>query len=296
MKLTDFDTYSALLKEESGMVLTEDKVFVLESRLTPIARKWGYNSLETLTLALQGVPDRVLVRDIVEAMVDSETCFFRDGQPFDLLQNTLLPYLKSARKKKKLHLWSAGCSSGQEPYSIAIALKELGDALNGWKFDILASDISNALLEQASQGVYSQFEVQRGLPIQMLVKYFTQNNDQWQVNESIRDIVTHKNINLLQPLDDLGMYDIIFCRNTLLNFDQDTKGQILAEIAEHLERDGFFLLGKDETLMGITEDLVPIPDLRGVYVRHDSPHLENGLCVAQTPETKGGLSKFIGLK
>jgi len=275
MKLTDFDIYSNLLKEQSGLVINEDKVYLLESRLNPVAKKWGYNSLETMTIALQGVPDKALVIDIVEAMTTNETSFFRDTRPFDMFRDHLLTYMQSARaKKKKLRIWCAAASSGQEPYTISMILKEAAAQFPGWTFEIVATDISNDILEQAREGVYTQFEVQRGLPIQLLMKYFTQqeDNQKWQINEDIRKMVTYKYFNLLAPMTAMGTFDIIFCRNVLIYFDETTKGKVLDEMAKHIEPDGFLMLGGAETVMGITESFVAVPEKRGVYSLKDSLH------------------------
>ena len=275
MKLTDFDIYSNLLKEQSGLVLTEDKVYLLESRLNPVAKKWGYNSLETMTIALQGVPDKNLVIDIVEAMTTNETSFFRDTRPFDMFKDDLLQYMKENRSSKRhLRIWCAAASSGQEPYTLAMILKEVEAEFPGWRFEILATDISNDILDQAKEGIYSQFEVQLGLPIQLLMKYFTQTDDQkWQINDEIRKMVNYQYFNLLEPMNALGTFDIIFCRNVLIYFDEHTKGQVLGGMARRIEPDGFLMLGGAETVIGITEEFVSLQDKRGVYVHKDSPHI-----------------------
>ena len=277
MKLTDFDIYSEILKKESGLSLTEDKVYLLESRLNPVAKKWGYNTLETMTIALQGVPDKALVTDIVEAMTTNETSFFRDTRPFDMFRDHLLTYMKEARRKeRKLRIWCAAASSGQEPYTIAMILKEVAAEYPGWKFEIVATDISNEILEQAREGIYTQFEVQRGLPIQMLMKYFKQTDDQkWQISEDLRKMVEYRHFNLLDPMLTMGKFDMIFCRNVLIYFDEQTKGRVLDEMAKHITPDGFLMLGGAETVMGITDSFVSIPEKRGVYAVKDSPHLTN---------------------
>ena len=278
MKLTDFDIYRTLLKDRSGLVITEDKVYLLESRLGPVAKKWGYNSLETMTIALQGVPDKDLIVDIVEAMTTNETSFFRDSRPFDMFKDHLLKYMKDARNtQKRLRIWCAAASSGQEPYSLAMILKEAAAEYPGWSFDILATDISNEILDQARQGLYSQFEVQRGLPIQMLMKYFEQQPDQkWKITNEIKNMVKYDNFNLLAPMTALGNFDIIFCRNVLIYFDEATKGDILTRMSKIIAPDGFLMLGGAETVMGITDEFVPLPDKRGVYVTKTSSHLDKG--------------------
>lgn len=283
MKLTDFDIYRTLLKDQSGLIITEDKVYLLESRLGPVAKKWGYNSLETMTIALQGVPDRQLIIDIVEAMTTNETSFFRDSRPFDMFKDHLLKYMKDARNtEKRLRIWCAAASSGQEPYSLAMILKEAAAEFPGWNFDILATDISNEILDQAREGLYTQFEVQRGLPIQLLMKYFEQQPDQkWKITNDIKNMVKFDYFNLLTPMTAMGPFDLIFCRNVLIYFDEATKGDILGRMSKIIKPDGFLMLGGAETVMGITDEFVPLPEKRGVYVTKDSAHLEK----AEAPAT-----------
>lgn len=275
MKLTDFDIYSTLLREKSGLVLTEDKVYLIESRLNPVAKKWGYTSLEAMTIALQGVPDKNLITDIVEAMTTNETSFFRDARPFDMFKDHLLTYMKEARSaKRRVRIWCAASSSGQEPYTLAMLLKEAAADYPGWTFEIIATDISNDILDQAREGLYTQFEVQRGLPITLLMKYFTQNDAQkWQINDEIKSMIKYQYFNLLEPMTMLGTFDIIFCRNVLIYFDEATKGEVLGRMSKQIENDGFLMLGGAETVIGITDEFMAVPNKRGVYARKSSPHL-----------------------
>jgi len=274
MKITDFELYRNLLKEKSGLSLSQDKSYLLESRLNPIAKKWGYETLEAMTMALQGVPDADLIRDIIEAMTTNETSFFRDMRPFDTFKETVLTHMKDARPNKTIRIWCAAASSGQEPYTLAILLKEASIQFPGWNFEIYATDISNDILDQAREGKYTQFEVQRGLPIQLLMKYFTQDGDKWQLNDDIRKMVKFEYFNLLDPMHKLGMFDVIFCRNVLIYFDEQTKGEVLKNMSQHIHKDGFLFLGGAETVLGITEAFKPIVDKRGLYTTPDSPHHE----------------------
>ena len=165
-------------------------------------------------------------------MTTNETFFFRDKIPFDHLRETVIPALVQARAARRaLRIWCAASSTGQEPYSIAMCLKEAGAVLSGWRIEIVATDLSQAVLEKSKAGIFSQFEVQRGLPIQLLVKYFTQNGELWQLNADIRGMVQHRQLNLLQDFSHLGMFDIIFCRNVLIYFDQDTKANIFERLS-----------------------------------------------------------------
>lgn len=273
MKVQDFDLFKDLLYKESGLVLTPDKSYLLDSRLTPIAKKWNMASIDIMAVQLRSLPDRQLVKDIVEAMTTNETSFFRDMKPFQLFEDTMLPHMLKARAgKKSIRIWCAAASSGQEPYSLAMILKEKANLMPGWKFEIVATDISDDILNLARSGVYSQFEVQRGLPITHLMKYFTQVNERWQIKQEIRDMVKFSNFNLLHDMNKFGQFDIIFCRNVLIYFDEKTKGNILDRMSARLEKDGFLLLGGAETVLGITEKLKLMPEKRGLYVQPDGPH------------------------
>jgi len=199
-------------------------------------------------------------------MTTNETFFFRDKIPFDHMRETILPALTKARANRRtLRIWSAACSTGQEPYSIAMLLKETGQALAGWRTEIVATDLSQGVLEKSRSGLFSQFEVQRGLPIQLLVKYFTQVGELWQLNADIRGMVQHRQLNLLQDFSHLGMFDVIFCRNVLIYFDQETKAAIFERLVRQLEPDGMLTLGAAESVVGITDAFKPYPERRGLY-------------------------------
>ncbi len=275
MNITDFDIYKNLLKEKSGLILTQDKSYLVESRLSPVAKKWGYENLSAMTAALRGVPNKDLVVDIVEAMTTNETSFFRDNTPFDNFKNHVLPYYKAKNPiSKKLRIWCAAASSGQEPYSLAMMLKEEAPNMPGWSYEIVGTDISLDILDQAKEGLYTQFEVQRGLPITHLMKYFTQKEDKWQLNDEIKNMVQYKHLNLLESMSSLGQFDVVFCRNVLIYFDQDDKKDIMERVAKQLNPDGFFFLGGAETVLGITDHFKNIPNTRGLYAKTDSEHVK----------------------
>ncbi|MBL6959080.1 MAG: protein-glutamate O-methyltransferase [Rhodospirillales bacterium] len=266
MNPADFEFISGLLKDRSGLVLTPDKSYLLESRLMPVARKHGMPGLEELIQAVRGASEGPLVVDVTEAMTTNESFFFRDTKPFDLFREIILPpLLESRAAKKSFRIFCAAASSGQEPYSLAIILREAGAKLDGWKIDIIGTDISTEILDKARAGLYSQFEVQRGLPIQLLVKYFEKKDDQWQISQDLRDMVTYKEYNLLGNLSPLGQFDVVFCRNVLIYFDRETKGKVLDSIAGLMPKDGTLFLGGAETVLGISERFKPIPDQRGIY-------------------------------
>ena len=262
----DYDFLRKFLKERSGLVLSADKQYLVESRLLPVARKASLASLAELVTKLRGGGANPLATAVVEAMTTNESFFFRDKIPFDHFRATILPALMSARAdSRRIRIWCAATSTGQEPYSLAMSLKEMGSALAGWRIEILASDISSEVLEKARAGIYSQFEVQRGLPIGLLIKYFTQTGDLWQIAPEIRSMVGYRQLNLLSDFSHLGKFDVVFCRNVLIYFDQATKLNVLDRIADVTEGDGYLLLGAAETVVGITDKFSLIADKRGLY-------------------------------
>ena len=275
-----FEIYRKLLETESGLVLKPDKSYLLESRLRNIAEKHGISDLramsEKLTPSRSGAY-RELVNDVVDAMTTNETSFFRDSRPFALLTDTVMPALMQARPGRKIRIWSAACSSGQEPYSIITALEESRNKLGvrDWPFEIIATDISRDILQQAQDALYSQFEIQRGLPTTMLVKYFVQEGDKWRFKPEYRNRVQFKQLNLLKDFSHLGNFDIIFCRNVLIYFDQNVKADILNRLNQRLPSDGYLFLGGSETVFGITDLFKPLPEARGVYIKPESAKSED---------------------
>ena len=260
----DYDFLRKLLKERSGLDLSADKQYLVESRLIPLARRAGLPGIAELVAKIKAGAG-TLTSDVVEAMTTNETFFFRDKIPFDHLREAILPALVQARaSRRSLRIWCAASSTGQEPYSIAMCVKEFA-GLSGWRVEIVATDLSQEVLEKSKAGVYSQFEVQRGLPIQMLVKYFTQTGELWQLNADIRAMVQHRQLNLLQDFSHLGTFDVIFCRNVLIYFDQETKVSIFERMSRMLESDGVLALGAAETVVGISDAFKPYPERRGLY-------------------------------
>ena len=266
MKVEDFDMFAILLKQRSGLVLTRDKAYLLESRLMPVARKWNMKGLDELAVTVRTKKEEALLRDITEAMTTNESSFFRDQKPFDQFRTVVLPsFLQSRAAKKQIRIWSAACSSGQEAHSLAMLLNDEQAKINGWKIEIVGTDISAEMVERAKAGTYTQFEVQRGLPIQMLVKHFKQNGDKWQISPQIRSMVSFREYNLLTDLGGLGHFDIVFCRNVLIYFDQPTKARVLETIAKLMPPDGVLYLGGAETVLGITDKFKPVENQRGLY-------------------------------
>jgi chemotaxis protein methyltransferase CheR len=262
----DYEFLRKILKERSGLDLSPDKQYLVESRLIPLARRISLPGITELVQKMKAGSADALTAEVVEAMTTNETFFFRDKIPFDHLRETMLPAMLQARASRRaLRIWCAASSTGQEPYSIAMCLKELGATLAGWRVEILATDLSQGVLEKSKAGLFSQFEVQRGLPIQLLVKYFTQVGELWQLNADIRGMVQHRQLNLLQDFGHLGTFDVIFCRNVLIYFDQDTKAGIFERLARVVEPDGFMVLGAAESVVGISDAFKPHPERRGLY-------------------------------
>ncbi|HEY0331896.1 MAG TPA: protein-glutamate O-methyltransferase CheR [Rhodopseudomonas sp.] len=262
----DYEYLQKLLKDRSGLMLSADKRYLLESRLLPLARKIGVAGISELVQKMKTGPDS-LIHDVVEAMTTNETFFFRDKTPFDHFKDSVIPELIKARAgRKSLRIWCAAASTGQEPYSLAMILKDMAAELAGWRIEIIATDLSPEVLEKSRSGLYTQFEVQRGLPIQLLVKHFKQVGAMWQLNPDTRAMVQYRQFNLLQDFAALGKFDVIFCRNVLIYFDQPTKSDIFNRLMKANEPDGYLFLGAAETVVGLTDSYRVCPKRRGVYL------------------------------
>lgn len=266
MKPEDFELMRSLLKAKSGLIVQPDKVYLLESRLTPVARAHNLDGLEALVDTVRRTKDPKLIEEITDAMTTNESFFFRDNTPFDILKKNVLPILEKKRTSRTLKIWCAAASSGQEPYSIAMILKEQMPKWENWNIDIYGTDISRKILEKAREGRYSQFEVQRGLPVQMMIKYFDQRGDGWYIGDEIRKMVRYEYMNLLDTFGVLPQFDIVFCRNVLIYFDPETKADTLAKIRKVMRDDGALFLGAAETVLGISKEFRPVKGQRGIYV------------------------------
>ena len=265
----DYEYLRKLLKDQSGLDLSADKQYLIESRLAPLARKAGLAGIPELVQKMK-TGSTSLVAQVVEAMTTNETFFFRDKVPFDHFRQSIMPEIIKARAaRRSIRIWCAAGSTGQEPYSLAMCLKEMDSQLAGWRVEIIATDLSQEVLEKSRAGLYSQFEVQRGLPIQLLVKHFKQTGEFWQINPDLRAMIQHRQLNLLHDFSGLGTFDVIFCRNVLIYFDQDTKINIFNRLCKAMEPDGFLVLGAAETVVGLTDAFKPYPDKRGLYRPND---------------------------
>jgi chemotaxis protein methyltransferase CheR len=280
----DYQYLRDLLRRRSGLVLAADKRYLLESRLSPIARRIGAADLSELVQRLQTARDEDLIVEIVEAMTTNESFFFRDKLPFEHFRDLIIPEVLSARQRaRRLRIWCAAASTGQEPYSVAICLSEMVSRLPGWNIEILATDISTEVLERAQTGIYSHFEVQRGLPIQLLLKYFTQTGDKWQIAPQIRAMVEFRPLNLLHNFSRLGAFDVVICRNVLIYFGPDTKADVLERLAACTAPDGFLMLGAAETVVGHTQRFRPVPNTRCLYAPTTAAAFAGGTVVPFAP-------------
>ena len=267
MDKSDFHFLSSLLKKRSGLDLTEDKDYLIESRLLPIARSLALENIAALCAHMRAAPSEALLVEVTEAMTTNESSFFRDIKPYEQLRQVILPMLmQRISTNKQMRIWSAACSTGQEPYTIAMCLQEDMAKMSGLRFDMVATDIAKKVVDKAMLGIYSQFEAQRGLPIQLLIKYFISLPDtSWQLKEGIRNMVQFKQQNLLSDYSALGKFDLIFCRNVLIYFDEETKSQVTAKMAAQLTPYGILVIGSTETLIDPLDKFTALPDLRGAY-------------------------------
>ena len=237
---------------ESGIVLDESKSYLIEARLTPLARREGAETLDSLCNLIRATSGRPLRDKVVEAMTTNETLFFRDVKPFDALRQEIFPdIVANKRGSRTVRIWSAACSTGQEAYSIAMLWREL--AYSGWTLEILGTDLSPQVLEKAAAGRYQQLEVNRGLPAAYLIKNFERQESEWVIKPELRRMVRWERFNLKDSMRSLGPFDLVFCRNVLIYFDQETKGSILRNIRGTLAPGGHLFLGSSETTINLDE-------------------------------------------
>lgn len=249
-----FDYFAKFLRERSGLSLQKEKQYLLENRLASVVRSYQLEDEKTLLQMVQDDPNSQLASHVVEAMSVTETSFFRDGLPFDLFLKRALPTILDNRPYgTPIRIWSAAASSGQEAYTLAILCRENADLLAGHRLEIVATDISTQVLEKARAGVYSQFEVQRGMPVKLLLKYFEQSGDLWRLRPEIKSMVEFQPFNLMSSFAGFPQYDIVLCRNVLIYFDVETKRAVLEKISKIIAPDGFLMLGGAETVVGLSD-------------------------------------------
>ncbi|MGD9701937.1 MAG: protein-glutamate O-methyltransferase CheR [Acidimicrobiia bacterium] len=255
MTEVQFDYLCQFLRRESAIVLEPGKEYLVESRLAPVARREGLPSVGALVQRLQVTKATSLRAQIVDAMTTNETSFFRDSHPWQTMRETLLPQLIAARAStRRLVIWCAACSSGQEPYSLAMLLREhFPDVVATWQVEIVATDISDAMLARAKEATFSQLEVNRGLPAAMLMRYFQRKGASWQLTEDIRSMISLRTANLDEPQSwaIVAGVDLVMMRNVLIYFDQSTKSKILGDVHRRIRSDGVLMLGSSETNVGV---------------------------------------------
>lgn len=264
MTAGEFDYVCRLVRERSGIVL-DGKEYLVDARLTPVVRQRQLGSISELVGRLRSAPDNGLAAQVVEAMVTTETSFFRDVHPFETLRTAVLPELIRTRPERKLRVWFAACSTGQEPYSFALLVRERFPELAGWSLELLATDLSAEVLARARAGRYSQLEVNRGLPAVALVKFFRQHGPTWELAEDVRRMVEFRELNLIRPWPVLPRFDLVFLRNVLIYFDVDVKKSILGRVARVLRPDGYLLLGGAETTLNLDDSFRRAEHLKGGF-------------------------------
>jgi chemotaxis protein methyltransferase CheR len=252
ISIESFGFVSDLVRRESAIVLEPGKEYLVESRLSPLARKAGVADVDDFVRSLRTRFDPAVSQQVVEALTTNETSWFRDNEPFAALRDQVLPDLARHRPSRSLRVWSAACSSGQEPYSIAMTALDT-PAVTGWRFEVLGTDLSEEMVERARTGRYSQLEVNRGLPAATLVRHFTRSGPHWQIAPAVTEAVSFRKLNLTRPFPGLGTFDVIFMRNVLIYFDMATKRDILRRVRQVLAPDGYLFLGAAETTLGVDE-------------------------------------------
>jgi len=262
----EFEFLASLLKRGSGLSLTPEKADLIMGRLKAVAERQGFSSLAALVQALRNGDER-LEHSVIEAAATRDTSFFRDSVAFDALRGQILPALLRVRAaNKRLRIWSAAAATGQEPYSLAMVIDETPQ-FAGWEIHILATDVSAHAIERATSGLFSEEEVQRGLPLRLLSKYFRKEPSGWRISDELRNRVELRVFNLMDCFAGLGMFDVIFCRNVLMYLDPEAKSDILERLAGSLERDGYLVLGAAETMLGACESFTVLPHFSGIATK-----------------------------
>lgn len=268
MTAQDFDYVCQLVRERSAIVLEPGKEYLVESRLLPLTKDLSIDSISELVRRLRLERDEKLNSRVVEAMLTTETLFFRDHQPFETLRSKVLPELiKLREQERRLDIWCAACSTGQEPYSLALLLRENFPQLRGWQVNILATDLSREVLARAREGKYNQFEVNRGLPAGLLVRYFRQHGSTWELSEDVRKAIEFRELNLIRPWPTLPFMDLVLIRNVMIYFDVETKKSILSRLTRLLRPHGYLILGGAETTLNLSESFQRIEDLKGGFYK-----------------------------
>lgn len=277
MNPLDFTYLAQVLRRRSGLVLTDKKAHLVEGRLTPVMRRFGFRDVASLLKELH-YGHEALVQAVIEAMTTNDSSFFRDRKTFEELRDIVLPELMADRADtKQLRIWCAACAAGQEAYSVAMILDDANLVLEGWNVSLIATDINSQMIARAQEGLYSQFEVQRGLPIRRLVGNFTQEGSNWRISDNLRRMVTFRTFNLLDSYGWLPDCDIVLCRNVLMYFDHKTRLSVLDRIGEIMAPDAALLLGPAESMAGYTIGYAPADSAPGLYYKGKPSQLRRRL-------------------
>lgn len=266
----DMDLLAALGRARAGVRVETEKPYLVESRLSPLARREGYDSIDALIAALRAKREDRLIWAVVEALCRSDTTFFRGREAFAQMRDEVFPALSHRRREAPIRVWSAACATGQEVYSLAIAANEATELAAGTRFEFFGSDLSERSLEKAQAGIYTQFEVQRGLPIRMLIKYFENQDDTWTIAPRIRQTVRWKRINLLADLSAMGRFDVILLRGVLKNMDASLRAKVIQALVALLPADGVLALDPEDDVSEFDDVLTAAPGGAGVYLRDPS--------------------------
>ena len=257
---------AGLLQARTGQIISPNRYWRIETSLKPVLQEFCIPDIDSLVAALLGADNEELVQASVEAMLNNESYFFRDSAMFNMLRNKVLPTLKEKRiSDKRLRIWCAGCSTGQEVYSLAMHFADDRTQWAGWKIEITGTDISQTVLDKARSGRYTQFEIQRGLSVTHMLRYFTQDGESWIMKPEIRDMVQFRSDNIMRPTGKAGEYDMVLCRNVLLYFSPETRHIAFSRLARSIRPDGYLMLGAAETVIGQTTNFVADQEIRGVY-------------------------------
>lgn len=264
----DMDLLAALARQRAGLRIESDKAYLVESRLNPLARREGFESIEAMIAALRAHREERLIWAVVEALTLNETAFFRDREVFTHLRDELLPRLSRLGRDRPIRIWSAACSTGQEVYSLAMTAAEARDIAPSARFEFFGSDLSDRCLEKAQSGLYTQFEVQRGLPIRQLVRHFEQAGEMWAISPRLRQMVRWRRVNLAADLATAGRFDVIFCRHVLSALIEPMRTRLLENLARALSPEGYLFLGLNENAANLDEAFQPVAGRPGLYARN----------------------------
>lgn len=264
MNNQEFEVISEFVRKSSGIMLSQAKEYLVDSRLKPIAEAHGYEDVSALARGLNLASKDVKLA-VTDAMTTNETFFFRDKTPFKLFEDIILPQIAKARRTNgKIRIWCAAASTGQEPYSIAMLMLKHKRLWAGLGVDIVATDLSPSAITRAKAGRYTQFEVQRGLPVELLVEHFTQDGTHWIISDNIKRMIKFSQLNLLENYTGIGVFDVVYCRNVLIYFDGDTKRQVLTSVRKSIKPDGYLVLGAADTVIGSNGEFERA-EARGLY-------------------------------